>query len=171
MASQNHPVPIASPFSWQVRLLAGVSPMLFVLVLLSGCGSGRPEIVPVTGTVVWEDDGTPIANASVMFTPAEGRPSAGKTNEKGEFTLQSYDGQPGAIAGTHTVTVRRVETSGIKAEKPEGEEYALSGEIDPSTYREKLTTPRKYGDPKTSDITINVEPGMEPVRIELKRQP
>jgi hypothetical protein len=157
--------------AWHGKLLTGVSLGFLVLGLASGCGSDRPEIVPVTGTVVWEDDGTPVANASVMFTPAEGRPSTGTTDEQGQFTLKSYDGQPGAIAGTHTVTVRRVETTGLKAEKPEGEEYALSGEIDPRTYREKLTTPRKYADPKTSGISIQVEPGMDPVSIKLKRQP
>ena len=139
--------------------------------LAAGCGSDRPEIIPVAGTVVWEDDGAPIPGASVMFTPEKGRPSAGTTNENGEFTLQSYDGEPGAAVGTHTVTVTCVEQSGVTADQQEGEEYALSGEIDPRAYQKKWITPPKYADAKTSGISVEVEPGMDPVQIKLRRRP
>ena len=54
-----------------------------------GCGgapSDMPELGSVTGTVTLA--GKPLADAIVEFRPAEGRPSSGKTNETGAYTLQ-----------------------------------------------------------------------------------
>jgi hypothetical protein len=77
------------------------------LVLALGCGK---RYAPVSGTVTL--NGKPLANASVSFQPiAEkgvtepGPGSAGKTNDKGEYTLASSTGKEGAIVGKHRVMV------------------------------------------------------------------
>jgi len=56
---------------------------LFLFVVLSGCGSGGPKIVPVAGTLTHK--GKPVANAIVHFTPEHGRPSSGLTDEEGHL--------------------------------------------------------------------------------------
>jgi hypothetical protein len=79
------------------------------LVLTAGCHS-QTKIVPVSGKVTL--DGVPLANATVSFQPAgvEGKneigvASVGTTNEKGEFTLRTTTGAPGAEVGKHEVLI------------------------------------------------------------------
>jgi hypothetical protein len=87
----------------RVRLLLG-----FALVLGLGCGSGK--YAPVSGTVTM--NGKPLAGALVIFSPVAkegtidaGIGSSGKTNDKGEYTLTSDTGRPGALVGKHRVSV------------------------------------------------------------------
>jgi|SRR5215469_11396981 len=87
----------------RARLLLG-----FALVFGLGCGSGK--FAPVSGTVTM--NGKPLAGALVIFSPVakEGRidagiGSSGKTNDKGEYTLTSDTGRPGALVGKHRVSV------------------------------------------------------------------
>jgi hypothetical protein len=87
----------------RARLLLG-----FALMLGLGCGSGK--FAPVSGTVTM--NGKPLAGATVIFSPIAkegsidaGPGSSGKTNEKGEYTLTSDTGRPGAGVGKHRVSV------------------------------------------------------------------
>jgi hypothetical protein len=78
----------------------------------SGCGGEKiPKLAEVTGTLI--ADGEPVAQVDVFFLPdpevedfqSQSQPSRGRTNDKGEFTLQ-YDGKAdmmGAAIGTHRV--------------------------------------------------------------------
>lgn len=71
-----------------------------------GCGgapSDMPELGSVTGTVTLA--GKALADAIVEFRPAEGRPSSGKTNETGAYTLQYTSDYNGAKIGEHSVVV------------------------------------------------------------------
>src|SRR5947209_19745243 len=79
----------------------------FAVLLAIGCGS---KYAPVSGKVTL--NGKPLPNAHVMFQPVgkpgsieAGEGSAGKTNEKGEFTLTSSTGKNGAMVGTHQVSI------------------------------------------------------------------
>jgi hypothetical protein len=81
-----------------------------VLVPILGCGTEVPKIVPVSGVVTL--DSKPLANATVTFSPTAkpgevnaGDGSSGKTNDKGEYTLTTSRGQPGAQVGKHRVGV------------------------------------------------------------------
>jgi hypothetical protein len=86
--------------------------MRFVLglALLSavGCGGSSYRFAPVSGKITL--DGKPLAGASVNFQPIAvgsetGPGSAGKTNEKGEYSLTSTTGASGAWVGKHRVFV------------------------------------------------------------------
>jgi hypothetical protein len=84
------------------RLLIGCA-VLFAL----GCGK---KFAPVSGTVTM--DNKALAGATVTFTPiaAKGSTEAGhsslaKTNAEGKFTLQSTNGQTGALVGNHKVSI------------------------------------------------------------------
>src|SRR5690242_19717008 len=88
------------------RSLHNIAFPLVALVCLatSGCWSSGPDIVEVTGKLT--RNGKPVPNLIVNFQPDEGRPSWGKADENGVFTL-SYDPEhDGARVGKHTVYVK-----------------------------------------------------------------
>ncbi|QDV31491.1 hypothetical protein Spb1_34360 [Planctopirus ephydatiae] len=72
--------------------------------LATGCGvSDTPVLAPVSGQVMRE--GSPVADALVIFTPAQGSASSGNTDSQGRFELRYFDGQGGAAVGSHRVKV------------------------------------------------------------------
>jgi hypothetical protein len=117
--------------------------LLWVLVAVSGCNR-HPTRVPVSGTVLI--DGEPLKQGNISFVPKVGRPSTGKI-DKGRFTLTCYDGNDGALLGTHHVQVaanRIISDSKI-------EWYA----------------PPKYADFRTADISVDVTQPVDDLKIEL----
>jgi hypothetical protein len=117
---------------------------LATCAVLSGC-DGRPERVPVAGIVLI--DGQPLKSGNIKFVPKNGRPSAGKIGADGHFNLTCYDGNDGALLGTHRVQIasnRIISDSKI-------EWYA----------------PKDYADFRTSGIEINVTEPVEDLKIEL----
>lgn len=120
-----------------------------VALALTGCGrSDLPELATVTGKVTL--DGSPLADAEVGFFPVKaGRPSFGKTNEKGEYSLQYLEGHQGATVGENTVQIRR----------------AQSGEgVDPKKAPSELS--EQYNDQTT--LTKTVASGNNTADFELK---
>jgi hypothetical protein len=116
------------------------------VVATSGCGDGHPERVPVAGIVLIE--GQPLTSGNIKFVPKNGRPSASKIGPDGHFNLTCYDGNDGALLGTHRVQVasnRIISDSKI-------EWYA----------------PKKYADFRTSDIEFEVTEPVQDLKIELQ---
>ncbi len=116
------------------------------LLLVSGCGDGRPERVPVSGVVFI--DGKPLAQGNIKFVPKGGRPSTSKIGADGRFSLTCYDGQDGAILGSHQVQVasnRIISDSKIE-----------------------WFAPQNYADFRTSNLTIEITKPVDDLRIELK---
>lgn len=84
-----------------------------VLVLLSlvltGCGGAGFDLAPVSGKVTL--NGEPLPDAMVTFMPiggsgsVAGPPSWGKTDAQGMYTLQTRDGEAGAVVGRHLITI------------------------------------------------------------------
>jgi len=73
--------------------------------LLPGCGGPEhPDVGRVTGVVTL--DGQPLADATVMFQPTEGRASVATTDSAGKYSLLYLDGVPGAKLGAHKVIIR-----------------------------------------------------------------
>lgn len=102
--------------------------IVFSGLSLLGCdGSARP--VPVTGVVTYS--GIPVAGAQVMFTPTTGRPAEGTTDEQGKFKLTTTEPGDGALPGSHTVTI-------VKMERREGTDpndpYAVMDNVLPAKY-------------------------------------
>jgi hypothetical protein len=120
----------------RARFLFGVA-----LVLALGCGSGR-KFAPVSGKVTM--NGQPLAGATVSFQPIapEGSVdvapgSAGKTNDKGEYTLKAADGKSnGAWVGKH-----RVRISALQEQTGTGDERPPRG-----GWPQQDKVPRKYND-------------------------
>lgn len=174
---------------WQVNLLRdnpwGLETwVVFGVILaglggLEGCGSGRPETVPVSGVVTL--DGKPIEGANVMLYPdtgelagagtqgkksdAVGRPAVGATDKDGKFTLETFEPGDGALPGKYKVGVIKKEVTGFLADQD-----GLSGGIAPAGVKEKWITPQKYADPNKSGLTAEVKSGMQPLELKLTSQ-
>lgn len=141
---------------------------LATLVLVTGCGPGKPATVPVSGTVTL--DGSPLEGAAVTFTPAAGgRLATGTTDASGKFTLMTFVAGDGAIAGSHKVGVSKMEAGATPQADPNSPPGTmLSGPPGAGgSQPPKSLIPKKYSNPEKSGITVEVKSGMEPVTIEL----
>jgi hypothetical protein len=118
--------------------------LLLLLPLLAGCDD-RPRRVPVSGVVTI--DGQPLDRGNIKFVPQNGRPSAGAIGEDGRFTLTCYDGNDGALLGTHRVQV-------------------ASNRIISDSKIEWFAPP-KYADFRTSEISVDITEPVEDLKIEL----
>ncbi len=80
-----------------------------VSFLLAGCGGEGYTTVPVSGRVTL--DGSPLADVGLVFVPIAkdkdnpnvGPGSLGKTDAQGRFTLQTVNGEDGAVPTEHVV--------------------------------------------------------------------
>ena len=120
------------------RRLAKLAVVLAVAI--AGCAkseSARKPTFPIRGIVL--DGSKPLTNATVVFHPVDGADPKprGKTDEKGEFTLTTYDSGDGAPAGRYRVTVELWATV-----------HADSGPVN--------RVPAKYANPETSGFTAEV---------------
>ena len=70
---------------------------------VSGCGTRDVKLMPVAGVVTL--DGNPVEGAYVTFRPQSGRPSVGRTEADGRYTLAFTGKVKGALVGLHRVTV------------------------------------------------------------------
>jgi hypothetical protein len=117
---------------------------------LAGCGGPEhPDVGRVSGVVTL--DGQPLAEATVMFQPTQGRASIATTDSAGKYSLTYLDGVPGAILGAHTVIIR-TEIPGEDGQPP--------------IAKEKL--PKRYHD--QTELTADVKPGSNTFDFPLTSQ-
>jgi len=113
--------------------------VLFVAVMLSGCGDAGPKRYPVRGRVTYE--GKPVTTGNVTFVPEHGPMAGGTIGPDGSYTLQ-------AVAGTHRVAVKAVPAPppGMNPmQNPEG--YVPPAPL----------VPAKYNRTATSGLTVEVK--------------
>lgn len=110
---------------------------------LAGCsGGGGPELASVGGHV--HLDGQPVPGASVIFTPENGSPSYGTTDEAGYYTLSYSINKEGAIPGKHKV---QISTSRSGDDDADGSTIPSVPEKLPEQYNRRTT------------LTAEVKPG------------
>jgi hypothetical protein len=114
---------------------------LFLLALVTGCNRSGLDLAPVEGIVTY--NGSPVADAGVMFAPAQGPSAMATTDAEGRFTLTTAN-HPGALIGEHRVSISKVETIAI----PQRRGFPL--------YQQKHQIPAKYADSATSELTASV---------------
>ena len=132
----------------------------FAMVLAIGCGDSK-KFAPVSGKVTL--NGKPLPSAHVMFQPdvdpgsiQGGEGSAGKTNDKGEFTLKSSTGKTGAMVGTHRVSISALEAQvGDRDTRPPRGGPPLADKV-PARYNSKseLTFPVPRGGSDKADFDL-----------------
>jgi hypothetical protein len=126
-----------------------------LLAVVCGCGGSGP--VRVTGTVTSKGEGVP--NLVVHFTPAEGRPSWGFTDEKGGYKLKIDNQTEGALRGEHKVYVE------FRPHNPKEESDYQTGKLTlPAALKAALA---KYGNPQTSTLRFQVTQDNQVIDIPL----
>lgn len=120
----------------------------------SGCGKPGPQVHYVEGVVLL--DGTPVADATVVFVPRaeDGLVATGRSSADGRFTLTSVRGgkpKGGALVGDYAVTFEKAD-------------YDLKGTG--KTRDEDMDgvplihfIPQQYGDAVKSGLTATVKTG------------
>jgi hypothetical protein len=156
------------------RIFSFTMSSMFAACVLLGCGgSDKPATYPVRGTVVYR--GQPVPGASVTFMgDGAARAATGKTDASGTFQLTTYAANDGAVPGNHLVTVKKYDS-----DPPPFPTAAADGSVDPATEDKynaamarwmataKLAVPKKYTDPKTSDLQQEVAEGDNSLEIQL----
>lgn len=137
--------------------VSGLIAIVMICCQISACSSRSqgPKLVPVEGKVIYK--GAPLPNATVSFQPEKGPAAVGRTNESGEFTLITT-GKPGAVEGTHKVSVKAVE-GGMSAENVAFDSPEYDRMMKGQMPKEKWLIPEKFGNPLTSGITETITAG------------
>ena len=140
------------------KLLVLVLP-IFVL-MITGCGSDGPELIPVSGTVTL--NGTPIDEVVVTFVPHHaGKPAMGLTDKQGRFSLSTTELDDGVAVGPYYATVTSIDQG---ATRPDAQGLSTGLEMHP---RQKSIIPERYTLFQTSGLSYEVQDGMEPISIKL----
>jgi hypothetical protein len=126
---------------------------LVLLALIAGCNRSGLDLAPVEGIVTY--NGAPVADAGVMFAPAQGPSAMATTDTEGKFTLTTAN-HPGALIGEHRVSISKVETIAI----PQQRGFPL--------YQHKHEIPEKYADVSTSELTASVVDDDNHIEFDLK---
>lgn len=130
--------------------------ILVVALLTVGCSSGS-QVAPVSGKITLDEKALP--NARISFQPSgdatnPGIGSYGKTNARGEYTLNlTDDSGPGAMVGMHRVVVVAYDGDPEAAEKDD-------------RIKLKHILPRKYN--MDTVLTFEVKPGPNTANFDLK---
>ena len=128
-------------------------PVLLVFCLLPGCGSGRPETVPVTGTISFNGGEMPGPGV-LFFTNIEAapgfpqRPGRAEFEVDGKFSAKTFEPGDGLMPGKYAVKA-----------------YCWAEAPDMQSPQGKSYLPEKYGDLETGGWELVIEPGSRPKRL------
>ena len=132
--------------------------VLLLLVTVTGCPSGPdlPPTVPAEGIVTL--DGTPVADATIVFIADTGTYNAtGVTKQDGSFQMKAFDQKSGIVVGSYKVEINKtvIESAGEKG-----------GE---SNVNIKMGLPKKYATFTTSGLTYSAtDKGDKAIKFDLK---
>ncbi len=137
-----------------------------VCLLLSGCGGGsdQPQLGLVTGTVTL--DGEPLSGVAVVFSPDNGRPARGNTDQTGKYKL-TYIGQTlGAKVGHHRVEIAPNEEGEEESEDADASENTVGK---PQPKPGKIKIPARYN--TKSKLEVDVKTGANTFDFNLESKP
>ena len=124
-------------------------------LIMSGCDSGVPQPVPVSGTVEYQ--GQPLTDGAVAFVPvvpAEGHAARGIIESDGYFKLTTFKKGDGAFPGDYKVTVFAYE----EAEDMMGPFQGVGPSL----------IPERYNQASTTDLAETVQNRSTVVKLELE---
>lgn len=126
---------------------------LAICATLTGCGSGNVPLIPVSGVVTL--DGEPLVDAEVIFEHHAGRPSVGRTDNAGRYTLTYVGTQRGALPGEHKVRI----STFLEPDSDSSDPVKMEGR--------KETVPARYN--QQTELSVEVGASRkEPYDFELK---
>lgn len=134
--------------------------LVLLVTVVGGCGPQAklpkwPDPVPVSGKVTYGDQ--PLANAIVVFNPegsTVGRGAAGRTDEAGEYELETRmpdnSVKKGCIPGKYRVMISRMVN-------PDGSVWLPKDDKEgPAMTAAKQELPLKYSDPGMTELRADV---------------
>ena len=170
LSMHNHPY--SHPLSANAgRRVAAFGVFLGIAVLAAcGCG-GRSGVAFVEGLGLFT--GEPLDDAVVACSPlqrGQGLPAVGKTRPDGKFTLtvipQGKRGKgTGTAKGDYLVSVSKQLVEYLPP--PPGAVPDAMGVIKPPPPKITDITPPRYGDIKTSGLTVSIVAGRNQPKLEL----
>ncbi|MAT73085.1 MAG: hypothetical protein CMJ58_26675 [Planctomycetaceae bacterium] len=132
------------------------------LALTLGCGPSRSfELAPVSGVVTL--DGEPLAGGVVSFQPqsgagrAPGPGSTGHLDDAGRYTLQTIEGEPGAVVATHRVRIYSVSSDQPVASDVDAPDAPRERVPDRYNYRSTLTFEVPAAGAENADFALTTE--------------
>ena len=148
----------------EYQLPTGLSVLaLFIsLFFLQGCGATEDELpqrTVVSGVVTF--DGEPVEGATITFRPVEenGQTANGRTDEEGQFTMGTFEGTDGVVAGDYTVMISKIKSNAPVEVLPE-DDPNYDPDPKPEPPPENIL-PEKYSKAETSGLTVSVSNGEE----------
>jgi len=143
------------------KILTTFSILLATVVLVGGCGSKGPKLVPVIGTIT--QNGKPLADVRIEFSKVDtGATSFAETDSEGKFTLRHTHGKSGAELGKYRVLVFQKGKPlplppGKKLEDlPEHERNRTTPDV-PITNSDKKPIEVEIGDSGNDNIVIDIK--------------
>jgi hypothetical protein len=125
------------------------------LVVSSGCGSGLPQTIPVSGRVTF--DGQPPPAAGIVYflpiEPAKGfpsRPGDAAFAPDGQFKAKTFEPGDGLMPGKYLMTIE------CWASPPNMEGNPVKSHV-----------PKKYQSPQASGFALDIAPDMDAQEITL----
>lgn len=119
-------------------------------LVVFGCGGQElppdlPKLYPAT--ILVESDEGPVADATVVLSPEQGKWSAmGTTGENGVVVLKTNGTYPGAAEGRYQVLISKMSVEPIDpSKKLTGDNTKVTYEIDPS-----------FNDPQKSSLKMDI---------------
>jgi hypothetical protein len=146
---------------------------LGLLILLAGCGPGRPrgvEHAEVSGKVLFQ--GKPLPGGVVNFVAVNGAfANTGFIDEKGNYTIKPPVGEVRIGVDNRMLINQGSQKDRPKDEKTlRGKKAAEAQQDQPQQGPLKgryVQIPKSYTDPTTSGLTYTVKPGAQTYDIEL----
>jgi hypothetical protein len=129
----------------------------------------RPKVVHAGGVVRFQ--GQPLEGALVTFTNQMLSTSAfARTDAEGKFMLTTFEAEDGAVPGKHTVSVSKVQIPSQVMDKSTAPVWRNARTPPPPQPRWLI--PKRYGNPSTSGLTVEVpEGGNTSIILELLGSP
>ncbi len=147
---------IAAMIKWNrgQRSVKLVCAAFLVSTSVAGCGGRGPVTKKVQGTITFSG-GPPPATGKITLAPVEvtepfpRRPARGEFDEKGNFTLTTFDAGDGIIPGRYSVNIQ------CWREKPTLE-TRLSANYVPPTFEHEVTIAADADEPVEIAIDVPV---------------
>lgn len=138
----------------RLDLWAGIYFSCLAILVLPGCGSNGPEIVPAEGRISYNGGAWP-AEGIIYCNPVESppgvpkRPCSGFFDTDGKLTFKTFKKGDGLIPGTYKVSVECWKVPPLSASEQPSQSYV----------------PIKYQSGMTSGFDIKIEPKQKMVQV------
>lgn len=138
--------------------------MAVITTMTGGCGSRRPEMAAVVGTVSF--DGQPLAHGVLTFESPGMRPATARVVDGRIVEATTFRTGDGVPVGTHMIAVFARDNTRAKPDSDPGKQtFAAEGMVGRSLL------PRRYNVPATSGLSATITAGSNTLSLSLTRDP